>query len=150
VNAAITVDAVIGWLNVALTSVLVATPVTAGVLAAGDVDKTVGRVPTLGAPRIGSMPPPQPARNRVTNATFQPSGDRRVSGRWFIAVCALLVLFDASDRVAGPDDRDGAGGAWGKKGKWHLRKRTENGASVDTATLDAGGVGVAVLSPMLL
>ena len=75
----ITVDAVIGLLKVALTSVLVATPVNAGELAAGDVDVTVGWVPTPGAPRIGSMPPlPQAASSRVTSAAVQPRGERRV------------------------------------------------------------------------
>ena len=77
VKAEITVDAVMGWLKVALTAVLVETPVTDGELAAGDVDVTVGWVPTPGAPRIGSMPLPQPASNRVTSAAIQPRGDRR-------------------------------------------------------------------------
>ena len=72
--------AVIGWLKVALTSVLVATPVIAGELAAGDVEVTVGWVPTPGAPRIGSMPlsPPQAESSSVINAAIQPRGERRV------------------------------------------------------------------------
>lgn len=75
----ITVDAVIGLLNVAVTSVLVAMPVNAGELAAGDVDVTVGWVPTPGAPRIGSMPPlPQAASSRVTSAAVQRPGERKV------------------------------------------------------------------------
>jgi hypothetical protein len=32
-----------------------------------------------------------------------------------MAVCALLVHSDASERIEGPEDRDGAGGAWKKK-----------------------------------
>ena len=77
----LTVDAVIGWLNVALTSVLVAMPVKAGELAAGDVAVTVGRVPTTGAPRIGSMPlPPQAESSEITSAAVQPRGERRRRG----------------------------------------------------------------------
>ena len=75
----ITVEAVIGVLKVALTSVLVEMPLSAGELAAGDVDVTVGWVPTPGAPRIGSMPPlPQAASSRVTSKAVQPRGERRV------------------------------------------------------------------------
>jgi hypothetical protein len=96
-----TVAAAIGWLKVALTSVLVATPVNAGELAAGDVALTVGWVPTPGAPRMGSMPLPQAASSKVNSAAVQP---RREPGGWedvVMAVCALVVLADASERIEG-------------------------------------------------
>jgi hypothetical protein len=75
VKLEVTVAAFIDWLKVALTSVLVATPFTAGELAVGDVELTVGRVPTPGAPRIGSMPLPQAASSRVNNAAVQPRSE---------------------------------------------------------------------------
>ena len=71
----VTAAAVIAWLKVALTSVLAATPVNAGELAAGDVEVTVGWVPTPGAPRIGSMPLPQAANSKVASAAIQPRSD---------------------------------------------------------------------------
>ena len=74
----VSVAAVIGLLKVALTTALVAMPVNAGELAAGDVDETIGCVPTLGAPRIGSVLPPQAASNKVTSAATQPRGEREV------------------------------------------------------------------------
>ena len=83
------VAAVIGWLKVALTSVLVAMPVKAGELAAGDVEVTVGWVPTLGAPRIGSMPLPQAARSSVISAAVQPRSEPGERKGLVMAVCAL-------------------------------------------------------------
>ena len=47
-----------------------ATPVTAGVLATGEVAVTVGATPRPGGPRIGSSPPPpQAARKAGASAT---------------------------------------------------------------------------------
>ena len=117
----VTVAASIGWLKTALTSVLVATPVTAGMLAAGDVELTAGWVPMPGAPRIGSMPLPQAASSSVSSAAVQQRSAPGGWDGWVMAVCALLVLADARERTKGPDDRDGAG-VPDNEGKWHLRK----------------------------
>ena len=117
----ITAAAFIGWLNVALTSVLVETPLTAGLLAAGDVELTLGWVPTPGAPRIGSMPLPQAASSRVRSAAVQLRSEPSEWEEVIMAVCALLVLamrLGASRVPTVGTER----GVPGKDGKWHLRK----------------------------
>jgi hypothetical protein len=101
VKLEVTVAAAIGWLKVALTPVLVATPVTAGELAAGDVALTVGWVPTVGAPRIGSMPLPQAASIRVSSAAVQPRSEPSEWEEVVMTVCALMVLADARERIEG-------------------------------------------------
>jgi hypothetical protein len=54
-----------GLLNVAVMRVLVATPVTAGLLAKGAVADTLGAsVTTWPAPKIGSLLPPQAAMSQ--------------------------------------------------------------------------------------
>ena len=59
-----------GLLNVAVTRLLAATPVTTGVVASGEVAVTVGATLAPGVPRIGSRPePPQPAKKAGSNAT---------------------------------------------------------------------------------
>ena len=69
------VAAAIGLLNVADTWLLMATPVTMGVVADGEVAVTVGDCPTTGDPRIGSrLPPPQPATNAATTAGVHRTG----------------------------------------------------------------------------
>jgi hypothetical protein len=69
-----------GLLNVACTLLLVATPLTGGALAAGEVAVTVGGTLSTGGPKIGSSPPPppppQPNRSNARSIQNQAIGDR--------------------------------------------------------------------------
>lgn len=101
VKALSTVDAVIDLLNVALTSVLMATPVTAGELAAGVDDVTVGRAPTPGAPSMGSLPALQAASTRVAKVAIQALGN--VLGRdvMVMTVGPCVFISDVRERIEG-------------------------------------------------
>lgn len=96
-----TVDAVIDLSKVALTSVLMATPVTAGELAAGDDDVTVGRTPTPGAPRMGSVPALQAARTRVARVAIQALGEVLGRDELIMAVGPCVFISDARERIEG-------------------------------------------------
>lgn len=72
----------IGALKVAVTVVVVATPVAAGVVT-GDVDVTVGAMPAPGVPRIGS-PSPQAATKLHSSKGIQVIPDVKRRWSWFI------------------------------------------------------------------
>ena len=77
--ALVIVDASIASLKVAETRALLATPVTMGVLATGDVAVTVGTRPAPGVPRMGSRPPPpQPATSVASSITATPAALERL------------------------------------------------------------------------
>ena len=70
------VAALIASLKLALMTLLLATPVTGGVVASGDVAVTVGSAPAPGVPRIGSRPlPPHPATSATNSAGSNPRAD---------------------------------------------------------------------------
>ncbi len=73
----------IAWSNVTDTPVFRATPVTMGVLTAGDVVATVGTIPMSGLPRMGSSPPPQPA---TKVAAITATGSRKNLSRLVIGI----------------------------------------------------------------
>lgn len=80
----------IGLLNVAVTRLFVATPVTTGVRATGDVAVTVGAMPTPGLPRIGSSPPPHPAIKVSRDPQSNARRDLEDVDSGFM-LCSLLV-----------------------------------------------------------
>jgi hypothetical protein len=85
----------IGLLNVAVTWLFVATPVTTGVRATGDVAVTVGAMPTPGLPRIGSSPPPQPAIKVSSNPQTNARRDLEKVESGFMLVPAGVVTASA-------------------------------------------------------
>jgi hypothetical protein len=52
----------IGLLKAAETIALIATLLAMGVVFAGDVHVTVGKLPSEGVPKTGDWPPPQPTK----------------------------------------------------------------------------------------
>ena len=58
----VSVLSVMGLLKVADTVALMATLLVMGVVLAGEVHVTVGKLPKLAVPKIGDCPPPQPTK----------------------------------------------------------------------------------------